>query len=182
MHQNDVKHAGDYLVKFSQLIRYVLETSSSRMVPLSDDLEALKIYMELEQLRMQQSFTFSITVDDAIRQDDVCIPAMMMQPFVENSIWHGLVNKAEGVISIHLKKQGNIIECLIDDNGQRNVGTGNKSITIKKTSMGMSLIKERLEVVRQIFNVNADFEMLDLKSGDGTRAGTRISLRLPFEE
>jgi LytS/YehU family sensor histidine kinase len=185
MHQQDVKQAGEYLIKFSQLIRYVLETSSSRMVSLADDLEALKPYMELEQLRMQQSFEFEINTHAIPDLDSIHIPPMMIQPFVENSIWHGLSHRGSGgMIRICINKKDNMVQCILEDNGKRNISknNGDRSATVKKTSMGMSLIKDRLAVVSEIYNVKADFKMEDCLLDPTPREGTRIMLVLPYEE
>ena len=185
MHRNDIKLAGEYLVKFSQLIRYVLETSSQRMVSLADDLEALTIYMELEQLRMAGSFQFEIEVSE-IGSDLIHIPPMMMQPFVENSIWHGLNQKGKGgLIKIRINKaDDDMIQCVIEDNGENLVQLKNISdltSTIKKTSLGMSLIKERLEVVSRLYNVKAGFTMEDRIEDGLVVEGKSILLVLPFE-
>lgn len=185
MLEQDVKLAGDYLLKFSQLIRYVLETSSSRMVTLKDDLDALKIYMQLEQLRMKQSFTYEVVVNGIDDPDALQIPPMIMQPFVENSIWHGLANKGEGgKIAVVLSEENQMLRCMIEDNGVPREAKHalRPASTIKKTSMGMSLIKERLAVVSQIFNVKADFVMENCLHDTPPRDGTRIVLRLPFIE
>lgn len=184
MHRNDVKEAGEYLVKFSQLIRYVLETSSSRMVSLDEDLEALRIYIELEQLRMQRSFEFEI-VNHVSPTASINIPPMMMQPFVENSVWHGLNHRESGgKIQININRKGDTIECIIEDNGKRSVlkNQGDLSPTIKKTSMGMALIKERLEVVSHIYKMKAYFKMADRNEDTLPEEGTRITLVLPVEE
>ncbi len=185
MYQHEVKQAGDYLIKFSQLIRYVLETSSSRLVSVSDDLEALKLYMELEQLRMQHAFEFELNTTSLKDLESIQIPPMMMQPFVENSIWHGLSNRGiGGKIKITLSKKEDMIQCVIEDNGQRNISKNDTilSSTIKKTSMGMALIKDRLDVVSQIYKVKADFKMEDCMNDSSPNEGTRIILVLPFEE
>jgi LytS/YehU family sensor histidine kinase len=185
MHQHDAKQAGEYLIKFSQLIRYVLETSSSRMVALTDDLEILKLYMELEQLHMQHAFEFEINTSSISNLESILIPPMMMQPFVENSIWHGLSHKGSGgKIEISFSKTKEMIQCVIEDNGKRVLDKNHNGLssTIKKTSMGMSLIKDRLEVVSQIYHVKADFKIEDCKDDLTPKEGTRITLVLPFDE
>src|SRR5579859_6402011 len=185
MHSNDIKLAGEYLVKFSQLIRYVLETSSSHMVSLEEDLSALKMYMELEQLRLQHSFKFEIDITALPHPKSIYIPPMMLQPFVENSIWHGLNRKGSGgKIHIRVCKENEMIRCVIEDNGASNSTDKNSepSISIKKTSLGMALIKERLEVVNQIYKMKAGFEKEDRLKDAVPEPGTRIRLSLPMEE
>jgi len=185
MHQRDARQAGEYLIKFSQLIRYVLETSSSRMVSLADDLEALRAYMELERLRLQLSFDFEINTNEIPDTYAINIPPMIMQPFVENSIWHGLNSKGHGGhIKISVSKKGDLMHCLVEDNGRRkHASTGDDlSSGIKKTSMGMALIKDRLAIISSIYRVNAGFKMEDCMSDPTPKEGTRITLVLPFEE
>jgi LytS/YehU family sensor histidine kinase len=185
MHRNDIKLAGEYLIKFSQLIRYVLETSSQRMVALDDDLEALKIYMELEQLRMAGSFQFDIKTGD-LRTDTIHIPPMMIQPFVENSIWHGLNQKGDGghlKIEIENTSDG-MITCIVEDNGRKRVELNDANdllSAIKKSSLGMSLIKERLEVVSRLYNVKADFKIEDRIEDGNVIDGKRVIMVLPCE-
>ena len=185
MNHHAVKQAGDYLVKFSQLIRYVLETSALRLVPLSNDLEALRSYIELEQLRMQNSFDYTVNVVSIDDLDTVHIPPMMMQPFVENSIWHGLAGKGSGGrIDITIEMIGDMIQCTIEDNGLRNRVREESMMppgAIKKTSMGMALIKERLATVSQIYKVNADFKIEDKALDPTPGEGTRVLLNLPCE-
>lgn len=185
MHKKNITLAGEYLVKFSQLIRYVLETSSLRMVPLRDDLEALKIYMELEQLRMDGSFGFTVDVHDIPQPESLSIPPMMIQPFVENSIWHGLNHiRSGGTITISVRKTGEMIRCVIEDNGKNVTPPEEVSVysSIKKTSLGVSLIRERLDVVSRIFHVKADFKMEDRLNDAEPTDGKRVILVLPFEE
>lgn len=186
MHRNDIALAGEYLVKFSQLIRHVLETSSSKMIPLDDELTALRLYIQLEQLRLNNAFEFTIITDPALQGDDVQVPSMLIQPFVENSIWHGLNNRgAGGKMVISLQPSGNMIKCVIEDNGhsanhESMAETFDLSHTIKKTSLGMTLIHERLAVVNTLYHVKAGFVMEDIIE-NGEPCGKRVELLIPFD-
>ena len=154
------------------------------MVSLDEDLEALRIYIELEQLRMQRSFEFAI-VNLVPKTAPIHIPPMMMQPFVENAVWHGLNNQESGGrIEISINRKGDMVECIIEDNGKRSVSKNQSDLspTIKKTSMGMALIKERLEVVSQIYKMKAYFKMEDRHEDILPQEGTRITLVLPVDE
>lgn len=185
MHKNDIKLAGEYLVKFSQLIRYVLETSSSRMVSLADDLNALELYIQLEQLRMDRNFDFEIVTDTSLNPDTIHIPPMMLQPFVENSIWHGLNHRGPGGrIRIEITPANDMLKCVIEDNGRRGSGHDKHdlSLTIKKTSLGMALINDRLAVVSRIYKVNAGFTLTDIMDDQQQEQGKRVELLLPFED
>ena len=185
MHSNDLKLAGEYLVKFSQLIRHVLETSYSRMITLGDELQALRLYMQLEQLRLNHSFEFAITTDEFPDLDTVSIPPMLIQPFVENSIWHGLNHRGSGgQIHIKVTRDGDMLKCTIEDNGydKTEKQSHDLSLMVKKTSLGMSLINERLEVVNTLYRVNAGFIMSDLVDAENRKCGKKVELLLPFEE
>jgi LytS/YehU family sensor histidine kinase len=183
MHSSDVQLAGDYLIKFSQLIRYVLETSSSRMIGLPEDLEALRLYLELERLRMQGAFEFRITTSEISDPQSIYIPPMMMQPFVENAIWHGLSHKGPGgLIEIDVRIHNGMLQCLIEDNGKPNMPKASVMPGIKKTSMGMALINDRLKAVNRIFRTNAAFRMENRMNDPVAKEGTRIILVLPFEQ
>ncbi len=185
MHGNDVPKAGEYLVKFSQLIRHVLETSSYRMIPLADDLQALKLYMQLEQLRMDHAFDFEITTEADIDIHAVQVPPLLIQPFVENSIWHGLNNRGrDGKISISIKRDENMLRCIIEDNGREGglKESYDLSNTVKKTSMGMALIHERLQVVNQLYQVKAQYTLAEIVNDKQQKVGKRVTLLLPFED
>jgi LytS/YehU family sensor histidine kinase len=185
MHRSDVPKAGEYLVKFSQLIRHVLETSSYRMIPLADDLQALKLYMQLEQLRMDHSFDFEITTAIDIDTEAVQVPPLLIQPFVENSIWHGLNNRGKGgKITIEITRGESMLTCTIEDNGRDGGLKESYDLTnvVKKTSMGMALINERLEVVNQLYNVKAGYVLTDLQNMQKEKDGKRITLLLPYQD
>jgi LytS/YehU family sensor histidine kinase len=184
-HQPDVDHAREYLEKFSRLIRYVLETSDSQMMPLEDDLNALKRYVALEQLRLEDSFGFEIDLTAVPEYESLNIPPMMIQPFVENSIWHGMNHTDKGFIRIELKYHNDMLRCIIEDNGTR---TDRQNISIlngqpvKKTSMGMSLIKDRLRAINRIKKAKAGFIMEQRFNDPEPNAGMRVILDLPFED
>lgn len=184
MRSNDVPLAGEYLVRFAQLIRYVLETSSFRMIPLQEDLDALRAYLELEQLRLQRSFEFSIDVSSIENTEQIYIPPMMIQPFVENSIWHGLNQRdSDGLLEILIQINDGLLVCTIQDNGRLKQNRRTDGIPgIKKTSMGMSLIDERIKAVNNIFKSNAGFRIEDRSNDPFPAHGTRAILKLPFEQ
>lgn len=185
MHRSDVSMAGEYLVKFSQLIRHVLETSSYRMIPLNDDLTALRWYIELEQLRTDHSFDYSIHVDPSIDASQVEIPPLLIQPFVENSIWHGLNHRGKGgEIRINITLENNMLRCVIEDNGREGglKESFDLSHAVKKTSLGMALIHDRLEVVNHLYKVKAEYALADQLNEKNEKEGKRVVLKLPYED
>lgn len=183
MHVN-LKTASEYLVKFSQLIRHVLESSLHRTVPLADEIQANENYLKLEQLRMNQSFEFFIKVEEGIDPSLVHVPPMIIQPFIENSIWHGLNQVgAGGKIEIFFSEMDdNHIQCVIKDNGR----DGSKSEIdlshrVKKVSVGLSLIQERLNVLNSASDghVKAGFRISPNPDG---QPGKCCVITIPFED
>jgi LytS/YehU family sensor histidine kinase len=109
-----------YLVRFSRLIRNVFENSMERYIPLSQELDTLKLYLELEQLRFSNKFSYTFHVAEDIRQDSTYIPPMLLQPLIENAIWHGLLNKEDeepALLQIQVEKAGDILQFMVKDNG-----------------------------------------------------------------
>jgi len=182
MHTNQAQ-AGEYLVKFSQLIRHVLESSALRMVPLMDEVEANKNYIRLEQLRLNYSFDFQIQFSEDLSIDTIHIPPMLIQPFIENSIWHGLNQAGEGgqIDILFSKLDDRHIQCVIQDNGKVTETKSELDLSrvVKKTSMGMSLIQERINIINSLNRTKAKFE-IQLRT-DG-KVGKRIILVIPYED
>jgi sensor histidine kinase YesM len=180
IHQQDATLAGSYLVKFSQLIRHVLESSTQRIVPLMDEIEANRIYMQLEQLRMNNAFEFSIVWHEEINPEEVCIPPMLIQPFLENSIWHGVSNG--GKIEVEFgKMDSDHILCTIKDNGknQHEKSSIDLSTKVKKTSLGMSLMRERFDTLNQVSTGKAGFTFSEREDG---LPGKQVTIMIPFED
>lgn len=179
MHSNDVPRAGDYLVKFSKLIRYVLESSAQRFVPLTDEMDANRIYIQLEQLRMNHTFTFEIYTSDQLQTDNLEIPPMLIQPFVENAIWHGVTTG--GHLELHFSPfNDEHIQCLIKDRGKATPGHSSHDLAgvVKKTSLGMSLMRERFDTLNQVHGTQASFSLTD--RADGIE-GKQVTLIIPFQ-
>jgi LytS/YehU family sensor histidine kinase len=182
MHTNQAQ-AGEYLVKFSQLIRHVLESSALRMVPLMDEVEANKNYIRLEQLRLNHSFDFQIQFSEGLPVEKIHIPPMLIQPFIENSIWHGLNQGGEGgrIDILFSELDDRHIQCIVEDNGKVNETKSalDLSRVIKKTSMGMSLIQERINIINSLNGTKAKFEIQLRPDG---KPGKRITLVIPYED
>jgi LytS/YehU family sensor histidine kinase len=182
MHTNPAQ-AGEYLVKFSQLIRHVLESSALRMVPLMDEVEANKNYIRLEQLRLNHSFNFQIQFGEDLCVEKINIPPMLVQPFIENSIWHGLNQASEGgqIDILFSKLDDQHLQCVIEDNGKviETKSELDLSRVVKKTSMGMSLIQERINIINSLNQTKAKFEIQFRPDG---KSGKRITLVIPYED
>ncbi len=181
---NDPASSQKYLSKFAKLIRYVVDNSKPAAIPLSRELEALNLYLDLESLRFENKFEYNIIINDNVDIDNIQIPSMLIQPFVENAIWHGLMHKeSKGKININISLKDQGIICIIEDNG---IGRKRSREIIKEKnnefhkSVGMSITQERLDVINQKNNSNFTINVIDLEDGNGKSIGTRVELNLPF--
>lgn len=117
--KNDSKSAQKYLTKFARLIRSVLENSKYELVWLNKEVEALELYVELEALRSSFSFDYEIVLEDSLSAENLFIPPMIIQPYIENAILHGItpLSDRKGLLTIKFSKEGSVLKCIIDDNG-----------------------------------------------------------------
>jgi ligand-binding sensor domain-containing protein/putative methionine-R-sulfoxide reductase with GAF domain len=177
---NDKYYATVYLNKFAKLLRNILDSSKQNTVSLSKDLETLQLYIELEKFRHENKFTAAIEADDELLQDDYKVPALIVQPFVENAILHGLRYRKDnnGHLTICVTKQLNSIQYIIEDNGVgRN--TSNKKVQKDKTSYGIDMSNERVRLFNK--EEKASVKIIDLFE-TGKPAGTRVEVSLKIEE
>ncbi|MBO3697361.1 sensor histidine kinase [Roseivirga sp. E12] len=178
IHQKNNELAERYLVKFSRLIRQVLEHSYSAYISLQEDLEVMNLYVELEQMRLTNQFDYRVTIDEEIDLDNLSIPPLLIQPLVENSIWHGLNNRKEegGRLEINYKISKKRLVCEIVDNGRK----GSLNLTNKGKSFGLSLVRERMKLHMGMGN-EPRFEMNELTDQLGAYSGMKVVLDIPFE-
>jgi two-component sensor histidine kinase len=173
--KKEYEGASDYLIKFSQLLRKILESNMSDVISLELEIELLQRYIEIEDLRFEESFSYSITVDPAIVPSITIIPIMMLQPFVENAIWHGLRAK-EGDKSISIsfaRREEKYLECVIEDNG---LGRQESQPAREKKSLATIFIRQRLALLNKIHDLDCNLHIE--ARPDGT--GTRVTLILPI--
>ena len=179
--KNDPDNATSFLTKFARVMRSVLENSRHSEVPLQDDLDTLRGYMDLERKRMNEQFDFTIEVDPAIDPEEVMVPPLVVQPFVENAIWHGMKGREDkGHITLRVKLEGQQLIWQIEDDG---VGRQAKSEppsepTLgqpeKKTSLGTAITRSRLDLVQKQHGGKAGFRYEDLPQG------TRVVVEIPL--
>lgn len=173
--------ASEYLVKLSKLIRKTLEQSDALYVTLTDELESLKIYLSLEAMRLGQTFQYSIEIDPKVNTDTALIPSFIIQPFVENSIWHGLMPKmGEKNLWVKIEKNGFDLTISIEDNG---IGRAQSALHKKQhgsTSQGMNLIMERIELLNLKYQVDSSIEVLDLYDTENIATGTKVIIKTNF--
>jgi len=181
--KNEQEQASEYLSKFSMLIRKVLSNSKSSKVTLANELEALELYIEMEALRFGNSFEHAIIIGDDVEKDYLEIPPLIIQPYVENSIWHGLMHKTNGhgKLVVDIQQENDMLICAIEDNGVgREAASAIKSKqgAIKRKSFGMNITKERLEHINEKYKETSHVEITDLKSESGAALGTRVIIKI----
>jgi tetratricopeptide (TPR) repeat protein len=181
--QNGTDQAIKYLAKFSKLMRLTLEYSKESLIPIDREIESLQNYLELEQLRFNKIFDFSITKDPNI-EDDMALPPLLLQPFVENAIIHGIVPKKQmGSITVDFKLANDALVCTITDDGigvYKSKKLKENSVTVHK-SMAMEITKKRLEVIQAVTAKTAHIEIKELFDAHGNVNGTKITLNLPIQ-
>ena len=181
--KNEKSEASAYLTKFAKLIRLILEHSRQSRIPLVSEVNALELYLLLESLRFQNNFHYTIQVDDGISLQSVQIPPMIIQPFVENAIWHGLLPKGNDCsLLISFKANGQNLVCVVEDNGigRKKSAELKQQQVISRISVGMSLTEQRLKLTNQQGERSPSIDIEDLYDSKGEALGTRIYIIIPF--
>ncbi len=185
IHNNQRAQAEEFLSSFAILIRQILDNSSSSVIPLADEFITLKLYLELEKARLKEQLTYEIKLDAGIDAEDIMIPSMLIQPYVENAIIHGLVPKKQpGLITIALIRQNDTIVCLVKDDGvgrKRSAEISTKNL-LKKKSHGMSITRARLDLLNEEMNIPVAVNIIDLEDADHAPAGTEVEICIPLLE
>jgi ligand-binding sensor domain-containing protein len=180
---NEKQRADNYLSKFAMLMRQFLESSKTRYLNLHQELHLIRLYIELEQMRFPNRFEAEVTVAPDINPYTTLIPTMLLQPFVENAINHGLFHKmAEGKLSLNIAKDKNqTLICTLEDNGVGRAAA--KGIQQKAgkayRSRAMQITNERLHALRVIEGYDVSIKVTDLENEDGSSAGTRVRIAVP---
>jgi len=189
--KNKTEEASDYLTKFSRLIRMVLNNSKQSFISLEDELETLRLYLEMERLRFKNSFDYSFTYTNPVDANNIFIPPLLLQPFAENAIWHGLMHLNEqagkqkkGFLSFDFSAVEKFLICVITDNG---VGREQAELLKSKSaekqkSMGLKITTERLSLLNNNSNEQTFFTMEDLVDENGNTTGTSVHLKIFYKE
>lgn len=182
--QGDTENASAYLVRFSKLVRLILENAESPTVSLENEMALLESYIRLEELRFKGKIHYDIVIDEAIQADNIYLPSMVLQPFVENAIWHGLMHKKQDEMStiyIGIREENDLLLCTIEDNGVgREMSATLRELSVfNKKSMGMKITEDRLRLLsrerhRQLIHVT------DMKDNEDNALGTRIEITIPI--
>jgi hypothetical protein len=195
----DQKHeiASDYLIKFSKLIRLILDNSRSETISIDKELETLKLYVILESARFDNKFKCVYHISEEVDTSSIKIPPMLLQPFVENAIWHGLMQKeGEGTITIEITMNNERItvgsEQIRDNNEQllrisitddgigREKAAELKSKSATHKSHGLKVTSQRIEMMNKLNSSGAEVHVIDLKDEFGNATGTRVEFIIPF--
>jgi len=172
-------NAYHYLTTFSKLVRMILENSGKQFITLQEEIQTLSLYLSLEKLRFDERFEYSITIDKSIDPSFVKIPAMIVQPYAENALWHGLIHKqGNKKLTIDFKQHENSLVCLIEDNGigrQRSAKL-KTSHKVNKHSMGMHITEERLALLA----TGAQVTIEDIAAKNNS-TGTKVTINFPFQ-
>jgi len=181
--QNDSEQAAEYLAKFSRLIRMILQNSQSSLVSLENELDALELYLEIESLRFNFHFEYHIFMDGNLDKSLLRVPPLIIQPFVENAIWHGLMPKKEkGRLDINIHEEGSFLIYTILDNG---IGRKKASSFEGKSStrfkpLGVKITSERITVLKKSKTNEHPILINDLVDADGEPAGTEVIIKIPL--
>jgi LytS/YehU family sensor histidine kinase len=168
---NNVKEAAGYLNNFALLTRAILEHSAVESVLLEDEIGALQNYIKLEQMRMQNNFSYSIEFEGEVESELIQIPPMLIQPFVENAIKHGLSN-VDGKLGVSFKDCGDTLRVVISDNGK---GIGESSIQDKSHKpMAMVIFAKRMNLLKKRYSKKSGIHI-----DSSINEGTKVSLHIP---
>lgn len=181
--ENDAETASDYLTKFSRLIRLVLENAKSEKIILAKEVETLRLYIELEMMRFKNKLTYNMIITPAVEEQYLELPPLLLQPYVENAIWHGLMHKKEGGnVTIEFIQPGeNLLEVVITDNGigREKAAALKSKESNRHKSFGINMTNERLQVINQLYAMQAKVTITDLYDTHHAPAGTRVVIIIP---
>jgi len=180
--QNNRTQASEYLTKFSKLVRLILQNSQASLIPLESELQALELYLDLEALRFDHRFGYKISVPKDLDIEVLKVPPLIIQPYTENAIWHGLMHKEDkGQLDIEVTEVGEHLYFKIADNGvgrKQSAAMASKSAT-KHKSMGLKITQDRIAMLQKV-NGESPVKIIDLENADGTAAGTEVIIKMPL--
>ncbi|MBD2703785.1 histidine kinase [Spirosoma sp. BT702] len=181
--QNDSDNADKYLVKFSRLMRLILDNSRQEWVTLASELEQLQLYLELEQLRFDHKFEFVIETNPDLNKESLLIPPMIIQPYIENAILHGIAHKTEtGTIWVRVRSTPDHLECVVEDDGigRRRAAELKSRTPTSHRSVGLQVTAERLQLIGQRNGKQTGVTVIDKENEDHQATGTRVVIELPL--
>jgi len=176
---NQPRAAGDYLSKFARLIRLILENSKASLIPLDKELETLRLYLGMEQLRFENKFDYHISIDERLDLYNICVPPTLIQPYVENAIWHGILHRQEagGLVNISIDKlEEPAFRITVSDNGVGRTRAARLKAqrNTRHKSMGMQITAERIRMLQEMHGFEATVRVTDLFRPSGESGGTQV--------
>lgn len=182
--KNQKEEAYNYLAKFSHLIRMILYNSQKKIVILAKELEILSLYVELEQMRCKQSFDFEVDLNETIDENEVLLPPTLIQPLLENAIWHGLIplKNRRGKLRLLFAIENNLLKVVIEDNGIGRNQSKREKPGIDHHSMALNLVNDRIQMTGQLYDAmeDASIQIVDLYDETNNPQGTRVEIYLPL--
>ena len=178
-HEN--RQASHYLSKFAQLIRITLDNSTKPFISLQNSIDYLKRYVEMEKIRTDH-FNYSLEVDEALGPEDIFLPPMVIQPFIENAIWHGQQPGKAMQLQIKFLKKNNELTCIVEDNGIGIEASLKKKQLLEHNPVGIANIRQRIQLLNEKYNLKSTMLIEDksnLIPKNGT--GTKVTLHLPVK-
>jgi hypothetical protein len=176
------EETAEYLTQFAKLIRMILENSRKKYLSIESEIEMLKLYIIMEQKRLNYSFDFNFEIDNEIDTNFLIVP-MLIQPYIENAIWHGLMNKyGDKLLSIDFKVHESGVQVIVIDNGvgrAKSKSFNTKNPTSKK-SLGLRITEDRVELIKKIYKIDASVKVIDLHNEQGIPSGTEVQIVLPY--
>lgn len=181
--QNDELKANHYMTSFALFIRLTLIHSQSHWLPLRQEIAMLRTYIELEQMRFKELFSFTIICGPGVEPAAISMPAMLIQPYVENAINHGLryLKGRKGLLTLKFIEQKDVLLCEVEDNGVGRGYAGN-SAPPKHISLGMKINRERIDTMNRMYDIDIRIAVVDKQTDSGTPEGTLITLFIPLKK
>jgi LytS/YehU family sensor histidine kinase len=179
--QHEEEKSVTYLTTFSKLIRTLFNNADKKEITLYDELETCKLYLQLEAMRFGSRFSYTVNIDPTLDLKSLQVPALIIQPFIENAIWHGIVPKKEGgTVDIRVQRENGYVTIVIDDDGiGRTVSQQNRSAGLAEhQSKGVNLTQSRLELDNLLRQRQATLETIDKFDEQGKPAGTTVMIRI----
>ena len=185
LYQNEAEKAAAYLGNFSKLTRAILTNSNKELITLEEEIDALKNYVEIEQMRKRDCFKFVLHIDENVESDFVYVLPTMLQPFVENAIHHGMkdLGCSEGRIEVDIKQLDKYVQLIISDNGRGiKASVETQAPHLNHKSMGMKIFKERIRLFEKKYKKSVKFAIDDLNDRDANLNGTTVKIEFPLIE
>ena len=180
--QNNKAQASEYLTKFSKLVRMILQNSQASLITLESELAALELYLDLEALRFEHHFDYKISIPKDMETEILKVPPLIIQPYVENAIWHGLMNKEEkGHLDIEVSQTDDHLLLKITDDGigRKQAALINSKKDGRHKSMGLKITADRIAMLHKLNGNESLITINDLVHADGSAAGTEVIIRIP---